>query len=77
MSELKKKILEGDNLLLVADIEQAYKEALIDLQDQIWGRIRTYREATYPDMPKPEDTANRDAIRNYYSKSRGNREYGL
>lgn len=77
MSELKKKVLEGDNLLLVADIEQAYKEALIDLQDQIWVRIRTYREATYPDMPKPEDTANRDAIRNYYSKSRGNREYGL
>ncbi len=77
MSELKKKVLEGDNLLLVADIEQAYKEALIDLQDQIWARIRTYREATYPDMPKPEDTANRDAIRNYYSKSRGNREYGL
>jgi hypothetical protein len=77
MSELKKKVLEGDNLLLVADIEQAYKEALIDLQDQIWMRIRTYREATYPDMPKPEDTANRDAIRNYYSKSRGNREYGL
>lgn len=77
MSELKKKVMEGDNLLLVADIEQAYKEALIDLQDQIWGRIRTYREATYPDMPKPEDTANRDAIRNYYSKSRGNREYGL
>lgn len=77
MSELKKKVMEGDNLLLVADIEQAYKEALIDLQDQIWGRIRMYREATYPDMPKPEDTANRDAIRNYYSKSRGNREYGL
>ncbi|WP_448724577.1 PDDEXK-like family protein [Pseudomonas farris] len=77
MSELKKKVLEGDNLLLVADIKQAYKEALIDLQDQIWVRIRTYREATYPDMPKPEDTANRDAIRNYYSKSRGNREYGL
>jgi hypothetical protein len=77
MSELKKKMLEGDNLLLVADIEHAYKEALIDLQDQIWGRIRTYREKTYPDMPKPEDTADRDAIRNYYSKSRGNREYGL
>lgn len=77
ISELKKKILEGDNLLLVADIEQAYKEALIDLQDQVWGRIRTYREKTYPDMPKPEDTADRDAIRNYYSKSRGNREYGL
>ncbi|AZE85910.1 hypothetical protein BLL37_26870 [Pseudomonas azotoformans] len=77
MSELKKKVMEGDNLLLVADIEQAYKEALIDLQDQIWGRIRMYRDATYPDMPKPEDTANRDAIRNYYSKSRGNREYGL
>lgn len=77
MSELKKKVMEGDNLLLVADIEQAYKEALIDLQDQIWGRIRMYREATYPDMPKPEDTANRDAIRNYYSKSRSNREYGL
>ncbi|KDO00909.1 MULTISPECIES: PD-(D/E)XK nuclease family protein [Pseudomonas] len=77
MSELKKKLLEGDNLLLVADIEQAYKEALIDLQDQLWGRIRTYREATYPDMPKPEDTASRDAIRNYYSKSRGNRQYGL
>lgn len=77
MSELKKKVMEGDDLLLVADIEQAYKEALIDLQDQIWGRIRMYRDATYPDMPKPEDTANRDAIRNYYSKSRGNREYGL
>lgn len=77
MSELKKKLLEGDNLLLVADIEQAYKEALIDLQDQIWGRIRAYHEATYPDMPKPEDTASRDAIRNYYSKSRGNRQYGL
>lgn len=77
MRELKKKILEGDNLLLVADIEQAYKEALIELQVQIWERIRTYREETYPDMPKPEDTANLDAIRNYYSKSRGNREYGL
>lgn len=77
MSELKKKLLEGDNLLLVADIEQAYKEALIDLQDQIWERIRTYCEATYSDMPKPADTASRDAIRNYYSKSRGNRQYGL
>jgi hypothetical protein len=77
MSELKKKVLEGDNLLLVADIERAYKEALVDLQDQIWERMRTYREATYPDMPTPKDTANRDAIRNYYSKSRGNREYGL
>lgn len=77
VNELKKKILEGDNLLLVADIERAYKEALIDLQEQVWGRIRTYREKTYPDMPSPEDTASRDAIRNYYSKSRGNREYGL
>ncbi|KFX71076.1 hypothetical protein TMS3_0103790 [Pseudomonas taeanensis MS-3] len=70
-------LLEGDNLLLVADIEQAYKEALIDLQEQVWGRIRTYREVSYPEMPKPEDTASRDAIRNYYSKSRDNRKYGL
>lgn len=77
MSELKNKLLEGDNLLLVADIEKAYKEALVDLQEQLWERMRAYCKATYPDVPEPEDTADRDAIRNYYSKARGNREYGL
>ncbi|MEO4016298.1 PD-(D/E)XK nuclease family protein [Pseudomonas rossensis] len=77
MDELKKKLREGDNLLLVADIDQAYKEVLVDLQEELWEHMRAYRLATYPEMPAAEDTADRDTIRNYYTKSKNNRYYGL
>lgn len=77
MDALKKKLLEGDNLLLVADIGQAYTEVLVDLQADLWQRMRDYQKATYPYMPTPEDRADRNAIRNYYVKSKNNRCYGL
>jgi len=77
MEELKKKLKEGDNLLLVADINRAYKEVQVDLQTELWGRMRTYQARTYPEMPAPEDTADIDAIRNYYTKSKNNRHFGL
>lgn len=77
MEELKKRLREDDNLLLVADIEQAYKEVLVDLQEELWGHMRAYRQETYPEMPAAEDTADRDTIRNYYTKSKNNRFYGL
>lgn len=77
MDALKKKLLEGDNLLLVADIDQAYTEVMVDLQADLWQRMRDYQATTYPHMPKPEDRADRDTIRNYYTKSKNNRHYGL
>lgn len=77
MEELKKRLREDNNLFLVADIEQAYKEVLVDLQEELWEHMRAYREETYPEMPTAEDTADRDSIRNYYTKSKNNRFYGL
>lgn len=77
MDELKKKLLEGDNLLRVQDIKRAFKEVQIDLQVALWQRMRDYQKAKYPEMPKLEDTADKDTIRNYYSKSKNNRYYGL
>ncbi|KAF2394298.1 PD-(D/E)XK nuclease family protein [Pseudomonas frederiksbergensis] len=77
MEQLKKKLKEGDNLLLVADINRAYKEVQIELQAELWERMRTYQAQTYPEMPEPENTADIDAIRNYYTKSKNNRHFGL
>ncbi|MDQ0653390.1 PDDEXK-like family protein [Pseudomonas cedrina] len=77
MEELKKRLRDGDNLLLVADIDRAYKEVQVELQAELWQRMRTYQKATYPQMPTPDDTANIDNIRNYYFKSKGNRHFGL
>lgn len=77
MDALKKKLLEGDNLLLVADIDQAYTEVMVDLQADLWQRMRNYQQSAYPNMPKAEDRADRDTIRNYYTKTKNNRHYGL
>jgi hypothetical protein len=77
MDALKRKLLDGDNLLLVSDINQAYTEVMVDLQEDLWQRMRSYQKETYPDMPAPDDGADREAIRNYYMKSRSNRHYGL
>lgn len=77
MEELKKRLREDDNLYLFSDIEQAYKEVLVDLQEDLWNKMRSYRLSKYPEMPAAEDTADRDTIRNYYTKSRNNRFYGL
>ncbi|PHN30495.1 PD-(D/E)XK nuclease family protein [Pseudomonas sp. ICMP 460] len=77
MEELKKKLKEGDNLLLVADINRAYKEVQVELQAELWERMREYQLKTYPQMPAPDDTADIDTIRNYYTKSKSNRHFGL
>ncbi|WEJ70364.1 PD-(D/E)XK nuclease family protein [Pseudomonas sp. PSE14] len=77
MDALKSELLKGENLLLVNDIQQAFTEVLIDLQEDIWEKMRAYQLEAYPNMPPPEDNAERQAIRNYYMKSKSNRYYGL
>ena len=49
----------------------------MELQTELWERMRIYKAKTYPEMPEPEDTADIDAIRNYYTKSKNNRHFGL
>ncbi|MDD0975611.1 PD-(D/E)XK nuclease family protein [Pseudomonas fontis] len=77
MQKLKEQLLKGEHLLLINDIQQAYKEVLIDLQLDLWERMLAYQTALYPDMGTPSQKVSRAEVRDYYYLSRNNRYYGL
>ncbi|MDH4560648.1 PD-(D/E)XK nuclease family protein [Pseudomonas sp. BN411] len=77
MSKLKEQILQGENIFLIADIEHAFKEVLIDLQLDLWERMLKYQEQKYKRMPTADFSANKEAIRAYYNKSKNSKFYGI
>jgi len=77
MEKLKNHIRLGDNIFVIADINHAFKSILADLQFDIWTRIRTYQSEQYPYLGKPEITATKEAVSDFYTKIKNNKLIGL
>ncbi|MBO0492816.1 PD-(D/E)XK nuclease family protein [Pseudomonas sp. Marseille-Q1929] len=77
MSKLKEQILLGDNLFVIADINHAFQSVLADLQLDIWQRMTAYQAQQYSYLGKPEITATKEAVSDFYKKAKNNKFIGL
>lgn len=77
MDAIKQTLRQGNNLLVVRDLQKAYTETLKDLQLELWEAVAQYVKVKYPELPKPYETPTAAIIDRYYSSARDNRHYGL
>lgn len=77
MDAIKETLRQGNNLLVVRDLQKAYIETLKDLQLELWEAIAQCISVKYPELPQPVETPTASVIDRYYSAVRGNRHYGL
>lgn len=77
MSKLKQQILLGDNIFVIADINHAFQSVLADLQLDIWQHMTTYQAREYSYLGKPEITATKEAVSDFYKKAKNNKFIGL
>ncbi|MBD8239798.1 PD-(D/E)XK nuclease family protein [Pseudomonas fluorescens] len=77
MSKLKEQILLGENIFVIADINHAFQSVLADLQFDIWQRMTAYQARQYPHLGKPEISATKEAVSDFYKKAKNNKYIGL
>lgn len=77
MNKLKEKILQGENLFVIADINHAFKSILADLQFDIWERMTACQTSQYEHLGKPEITATKEAVFAYYKKAKNSKFIGI
>ncbi|GFM65691.1 PD-(D/E)XK nuclease family protein [Pseudomonas lijiangensis] len=77
MDAIKQTLHQGNNLLVVRDLQKAYTETLKDIQLEFWQAIAQCIEAKYPELPKPFKSPTVAIIDRYYSSVKDNRYYGL
>ena len=78
MSELSDLCLEGENLVLVHDLNRAMNEARISLLEKLWRAIESRIEDTLdlPDKCEPSDIS-QERIRRFVTLSRNYKWHGL
>ncbi|MNR25310.1 hypothetical protein D3C85_1424530 [compost metagenome] len=62
---------------MISDIEHAFKEVLVDLQADLWERMESYQTRQFKRMPDAVITATRDAIVDYYKKTKNSKYIGI
>jgi hypothetical protein len=77
MDAIKQTLRQGNNLLVVRDLQKAYTETLKDLQLELWQAVAQCIEVKYPELPKPFKAPTAAIIDRYYSAVRDNRHFGL
>ena len=62
---------------MIADINHAFQSVLADLQLDIWQHMTTYQAREYSYLGKPEITATKEAVSDFYKKAKNNKFIGL
>lgn len=77
MDAIKQTLRQGNNLLVVRDLQKAYTETLKDLQLELWQAVAHCIKVKYPELPTPFKAPTAAIIDRYYSAVRDNRYFGL
>lgn len=81
MNELKRLLLEGDNLILAHDLLQAREAAIVDLVHLLWEAIDSTLHERIPQLPDRDpdwaDLSSHSTVDAYVRKQRGAEKPGL